>query len=130
VYRKTSNYVNRLIDFPNQVEDYKGTRFKVNPDNTLDRYDGHDAGRQRKTPARRQLNLCAKNGEDYVKAWYLHHLLDYIKEVKDIYEFEKILERFRENKTIKKDELDVFKCRTMTHIFNRVFILLTIFSFS
>lgn len=47
----------------------------------------HDSGRRRKTigrvSAKIQSRYMKKKGKDYVKAWYLHHALDYLEGNRD-----------------------------------------------
>lgn len=105
VSEEASKFVNKLIDSPNEVDEYQGTRYIVK-EGGVDFYENHDAGRSRVTPAKRQLDLLASKGEEYIETWYLHHLLDYIKTVKHSYGFEEILNRFREKKTVERPELD------------------------
>jgi hypothetical protein len=39
----------------------------------------HDSGRSKKYGREIQLKFVHQKGEGYIKAWYLHHILDYIK---------------------------------------------------
>ena len=38
----------------------------------------HDSGRHYGYAREVQLKFLRKKGDDYVKAWYLHHILDYM----------------------------------------------------
>ncbi|MCD6514437.1 MAG: hypothetical protein J7L07_05895 [Candidatus Odinarchaeota archaeon] len=114
-----SNYVNKLIDFPERVKEFiesyadtdkwwdewkkKSPRFPLDPEYirevllSEDEMDKkirkdllqirHDAGRKGKPlggsryeglAAHVQLKFLSLKGEDYVRAWFLHHLLDYM----------------------------------------------------
>lgn len=39
----------------------------------------HDSGRHKEYARELQLKFLRKKGDGYVEAWYLHHILDYIK---------------------------------------------------
>jgi len=39
----------------------------------------HDTGRGKRYGRAIQLKFLHQKGEEYIKAWYLHHILDYIK---------------------------------------------------
>jgi hypothetical protein len=54
-----------------------------------------------------QLRFLRQKGSDYVKAWYLHHILDYIKSA-PVLSIEEILKRV-ENKTEPCQELEKVK---------------------
>ncbi|MEM4973577.1 MAG: hypothetical protein QXR87_07735 [Candidatus Hadarchaeales archaeon] len=64
----------------------------------------HDAGRSREPrggsiyaglPAFTQLKFLSKKGSDYIKAWYLHHLMDYVAS-SAITDVKEIIERIKE----------------------------------
>ena len=87
-----ANFVNRLIDKPSDVQEYidflsgqesapsrrSGGRMKV-VTLPLSMRERHNSGRKLKTYARLQLKFLSNKGLEYVKAWYLHHTLDYIE---------------------------------------------------
>ena len=39
----------------------------------------HDSGRDKEYTREIQLKFLHQKGEEYIKAWYLHHILDYMK---------------------------------------------------
>ncbi len=68
---ETSNFVNRLIDFPEKCQEfaeYQREIYRIE----------HNSGRKRKTVMYLQMSLLQKKGTEFVKAWFLHHALDYI----------------------------------------------------
>lgn len=62
----------------------------------------HDVGRRRKTAGYIQLEFLSQMDTNYVKAWYLHHALDYLKGT--ILSPSEALERFKERIVTKFDE--------------------------
>ena len=91
ISRDVSDYVNRLIDFPKRCPDFK--EFAEDEDNWKDFYKlmhaywpaycrrqiRHDAGRSNVATTYIQLKFLSQKGSDYIKAWYLHHLLDEVE---------------------------------------------------
>ena len=59
---------------------------------------GHDTGRSKsnKTATYIQLRFMQHKGSEYVKAWYLHHALDYVQKLTGSYPMEEILNRLGE----------------------------------
>ena len=55
----------------------------------------HDSGRRMKTAMYLQLKFLRQKGSEYVKAWYLHHILDYIESA-PILSIKEILKRIEE----------------------------------
>ena len=39
----------------------------------------HDSGRHKEYARKIQLKFLHQKGDEYIRAWYLHHFLDYIK---------------------------------------------------
>ncbi|RLE09549.1 hypothetical protein DRJ00_03890 [Candidatus Aerophobetes bacterium] len=121
---QVSNYVNCLIDSPEKCPGFLD--FAADRDNWLDFYKRthsswpykanlkslrsdshlfrkllwieHDAGRGRsnKTATYIQLKFMRHKGSEYVKAWYLHHALDYVEKLAAAYPIEEILSRLEE----------------------------------
>ena len=94
--REISNYVNRLIDFPDKCPEFidfckEELGFGVWPFINIPlakMAGGHDSGRRRKIATYIQLSFLRQKGSEYVKCWYLHHALDFIKVVASIYSIE------------------------------------------
>jgi len=107
--KEISENINRLIDFPWEVNDYEKfifSRRKLTPtgiknmkrllktDNLIRAIVPHDGGRTSKTVMRDQLEfLNDTNNTRYVHIWFLHHFLDYIEKVGEDYERDELLER-------------------------------------
>ncbi|MEM0202939.1 MAG: hypothetical protein QXO16_00415 [Archaeoglobaceae archaeon] len=115
-----SNYVNRMIDFPEQDPEF--LRFCDDWDKEVlqskrrrnvvcipitEVVGKHDVSRQRKTAAYIQLEFLRRKGKEYVRAWYLHHALDYIERA-PLLTVEEVLERL-EKRTQPDPELEEVK---------------------
>lgn len=84
-----SDFVNLLIDFPQKCQEFldfcdrepdariytKGRPTHMTVASSI----GHDSGRNKNYAREIQLSFLRRKGREYVKAWYLHHILDYIK---------------------------------------------------
>ena len=93
ISKEVSDYVNRLIDSTSEERcpaDFK--KFDGDEDNWKDFYklmdafwpspwrrQRHDGGRSNVAIAYIQLKFLSQKGSDYIKAWYLHHLLDEVE---------------------------------------------------
>lgn len=87
--KEVSAFVNLLIDFPQKCQEFldfcdrePAARIysKGRPTHmTVGWFTGHDSGRHKKYARASQLKFLRQRGEYYVNAWYLHHILDYIK---------------------------------------------------
>lgn len=84
-----SRFVNLLIDEPQKNKEFL-TFCNKNENATIYRrgkptksnvgmFDYHDSGRSNKALASNQLHFVSLKGENYVIAWYLHQVLDYIE---------------------------------------------------
>lgn len=85
----------------------------IKPDLSVKSYSTHDSGRTKKAEAEAQIFFLRENfekDEDYVKAWFLHHALDYIKRVLklDWISFDDSLNRLEE-RTKSCEELEEVK---------------------
>ncbi len=96
-----SRYVNKFIDDPKRCKEYiefLKCRFREEgimlvDDEEYERYEaisfcirvsdmiGHDSGRRSKHDLHLQLEFLETKGLEYVRAYYLHHALDYIATV-------------------------------------------------
>jgi len=123
--KEISNFVNRLIDFPEESQEFMefcnredekprtGRRKCVVTLPYRTTVGKHDSGRRRKTAAYLQLRFLRQKGSEYVEAWYLHHILDYIESA-PILSIEEILKRI-ENKTESCQELNIVKNFVMSN---------------
>ncbi|PUA34286.1 MAG: hypothetical protein B9J98_00080 [Candidatus Terraquivivens tikiterensis] len=122
---KISNFVNSLVDFPEENQEFmefldtedkklcmgKRKHIVILPYRAT--VGKHDSGRRRKTAMYLQLRFLRQKGSEYVKAWYLHHILDYIKSA-PVLGIEEILKRV-ENKTESCKELEIVKNFVMSN---------------
>jgi len=80
-----SNYVNEMIDFPkefaNKHPEYGEflENLGISSDVIIRRFDGHDEGRRRKFTLSTQLEFLSRLSDEYVFAYFLHHVLDYLE---------------------------------------------------
>jgi len=119
ISKEISNFVNRLIDFSEECQEFMEFCNREDEKSRTSRrkrvvtlpyrvtVGKHDSGRRRKTAMYLQLRFLRQKGSKYVKAWYLHHILDYIKSA-PILSIEEILKRI-ENKTESCKELEIVK---------------------
>jgi hypothetical protein len=89
ISKEVSGFVNLLIDFPQKCQEFldfcdreqaariykggKSTRMTILP---LIR---HNSARNKKYARKIQLEFLRQKGDEYIKAWYLHQILDYLK---------------------------------------------------
>jgi len=88
ISREVSNFVNKLIDFPEECQEFSEDQRKTYKIE-------HNSGRKRKTVMYMQLRFLRQKGAEFVKAWFLHHALDYIKGA-PILSIEEVLKRLEE----------------------------------
>ncbi|MEA3485901.1 MAG: hypothetical protein U9R03_04250 [Candidatus Aerophobetes bacterium] len=128
VSKEVSNFVNLLIDFPQEcpeflnfcdkeeegISELSKSQQSVIHKSFAQRI-GYDSGRRRKTDMHIQLQFLHERGSECVKAWYLHQILDYnyIKGA-PILTVEEILERI-ESKTESCQELENVKRFVIYH---------------
>ena len=79
-------------------------------------YIGHDSSRSRSQDlqAHIQLSFLNTKGTEYIKAWYLHHILDYIEKVAHSFSLEEMFERLND-RTRPCDEFDIAKSFVRNH---------------
>jgi len=58
--------------------------------------DGKDSSRKRRTLAYVHLKFLSIKGSQYVKAWYLHHVIDYMNETYNLFHKDEIIRRLKE----------------------------------
>lgn len=88
ISREVSNFVNKLIDFPEECQEFSEDQRKIYKIE-------HNSGRKRKTVMYMQLRFLRQKGAEFVKVWFLHHALDYIKGA-PILSIEEVLKRLEE----------------------------------
>jgi len=100
ISEKVSDFVNRLIDVPEECEEFTEDQRKIY------RIE-HDSGRKRKTVMYVQLNSLRKKGSEFIKAWFLHHALDYVAAA-PILSIDEVMKRLEE-RTERRPELEAIK---------------------
>ena len=88
ISKEVSNFVNLLIDFPQKSQEFMDfcdtdpsarIRRRGRPTRmTIASEIKHDSGRRHKYIRETQLKFLSQKGGEYIKAWYLHQILDYI----------------------------------------------------
>ena len=118
ISKEVSDYVNRLVDFPEKCPDFldfaaNSANWSEFPSSWLHKANlkdlrsdpnifckllhiGHDTGRSNEIATYIQLKFMRHKGNEYVKAWYLHHVLDYVEKVVSIFPPEEIWKRLEE----------------------------------
>ena len=79
ISREISNFVNHLSDFPEESQDFRDFCEREGEEIILQLARVHDFRRIMKIPKYLQVVFSRQKGSEYVKAWYLHYVLDYIK---------------------------------------------------
>ena len=80
ISRKISNFVNHLNDFPEEGQEFMDFCEHEGGEIILQLVRVHDFRKIMKIPKYLQVVfLRRQKGSEYVKAWYLHYVLDYIK---------------------------------------------------
>ncbi len=72
------------------MNEYTGFR---EPDIIIKTHIGHDKGRNRKFALSAQLEFLRRKGDDYIFAYFLHHILDYLERC---YLLDNVLNRIRQ----------------------------------
>ena len=89
ISEEVSNFVNRLIDFPQECQEFldfcdrepdariyiKGRPTRM----SIGSFARHDSARTKERDRNIQLKFLWQKGEEYIKAFYLHHILDYLE---------------------------------------------------
>jgi hypothetical protein len=114
---KVVKYVNKFIDNPQSFPDFlifcskKAEEWRIKSKSRkavltqvlATTVAKHDAGRHRRTAAYLQLEFLSRMDTSYVKAWYLHHALDYLEGTPSLSPSD-ALKRFKERAVTKFDE--------------------------
>jgi len=74
-----SSFVNFLSDFPEKTQEFMEFCEREGGEIIMRLLRVHDFSTIMKIPKHLQLVFVRQKGSEYVKAWYLHYLLDYIK---------------------------------------------------
>ena len=105
--REISNFVNHLSDFPEECHEFMDFCEREGEEIILELVRVHDFRRIMKIPKYLQLVFSREKGSEYVKAWYLHYVLDYIKMAPAL-TFEEIIKR-TEDRFEPCQELEIIK---------------------
>ena len=79
ISREISNFVNHVSDFPEKSQEFMDFCECEGEEIILQLVKVHDFGRIMKITKYLQLVFVRQKGREYVTAWYLHYVLDYIK---------------------------------------------------
>ena len=74
-----SSFVNFLSDFPEKTQEFMEFCEREGGEIIMRLLRVHDFSTIMKIPKYLQVVFVRQKGSEYVKAWYLHYLLDYIK---------------------------------------------------
>ena len=74
-----SSFVNFLSDFPEKTQEFMEFCEREGGEIIMRLLRVHDFSAIMKIPKYLQVVFVRQKGREYVKAWYLHYLLDYIK---------------------------------------------------
>ena len=74
-----TNFVNHLSDFPDQSQEFMEFCEREGETIILRLVRTHDFSTIMKIPKYLQLVFARQKGSEYVTAWYLHYVLDYIR---------------------------------------------------
>jgi len=108
ISRQISNFVNHLSDFPEKSQEFMEFCEREGGEIILQLVTAHDFGMIMKIPKYLQVVfLQRQKGSEYVKAWYLHYILDYIKMAPAL-SVEEIIKR-TEDRFERCQELEIIK---------------------
>ena len=74
-----TNFVNHLSDFPDRTQEFKAFCEREGEGIILRLVRTHDFSTIMNIPKYLQLMFVRQKGNEYVTAWYLHYVLDYIR---------------------------------------------------
>lgn len=77
--RETTDFVNHLSDFPEKSPEFILFCERDGEEIIIRLAKSHDFEMIMKIPKYLQLLFMREKGSEYVKAWYLHYVLDYIR---------------------------------------------------
>jgi len=79
ILEEISSFVNFLSDFPEKTQEFMEFCEREGREIIMRLLRVHDFNTIMKIPKYLQVVFVRQKGSEYVKAWYLHYLLDYIK---------------------------------------------------
>ncbi|MHC1610733.1 MAG: hypothetical protein ACXQTW_03890 [Candidatus Methanospirareceae archaeon] len=74
-----TNFVNHLSDFPEKTQEFREFCEREGEEIILQLVRTHDFETIMKIPKYLQLLFVRQKGSEYVTAWYLHYVMDYIR---------------------------------------------------
>lgn len=77
--REITNFVNHLSDFSDKTQEFMEFCEREGEEIILQLVRTHDFSMIMKIPKYLQLMFVRQKGSEYVTAWYLHYVLDYIR---------------------------------------------------
>ena len=77
--REIADFVNHFSDFPEKSPEFIQFCEREGEEIILQLVRTHDFGMIMKIPKYLQVLFMRKKGSEYVQAWYLHYVLDYIR---------------------------------------------------
>lgn len=107
ITQEISDFVNLLSDFPEKSQEFMDFCEHEGEEIILQLVKVHDYSRIMKIPKYLQVIFLQQKGGEYVKAWYLHYVLDYIRMAPAL-SIEEILKR-TENRFVHCKELEIIK---------------------
>jgi hypothetical protein len=108
ISKEISNFVNQLSDFPEETQEFMEFCEREGGEIILQLVRVHDFRMIMKIPKYLQIVfLQRQKGSEYVKAWYLHYVLDYIKMAPALTP-EEVIKR-TEDRFERCDELEIIK---------------------
>ena len=102
-----TSFVNHLSDFPDQNQEFMEFCERKGEVIILPLVWSHDFTTIMKIPKYLQLMFARDKGSDYVTAWYLHYVLDYIRMAPALTAYEVL--RRTEDRFGVQDELEIVK---------------------
>ena len=104
--REIVEFVNHLSDFPDQSQEFREFCVRDGEVIILNLVRAHDFEMIMKIPKYLQLAFVRRKGSDYVTAWYLHYVLDYLRMAPD----------FRADEVLKRTEARFGACEELERI--------------
>lgn len=93
--KEITTFVNHLSDFPDKSQEFMAFCEREGKELISQLLRVHDFSRIMKIPKYLQLAFARYKGIDYVTAWYLHYVLDYIRMAPE-FSAEEVLQRTEE----------------------------------
>lgn len=77
--RENRDFVNQLSDFPDKNQEFILFCERAGEEIIIQLAKKHDFKTIMKIPKYLQIRFLREKGSEYVKAWYLHYVMDYIR---------------------------------------------------